>query len=412
MPERKQPAPKSSNADIAETLRAQARRQAIVAELGQRALQGLDMPGLLSEAATLAASGLEVELSQILERTPPSGTLQPRAGRGWKPGAGRTSVGAGALSHAGFTLLAGAPVIMQDLDRETRFTPSEQLRSQGVKSGVGVTIAGREADQPFGVLAAYSTRRRGYTPDDVHFLETVANVLAAALIRMHQEDVRRLLLERVMSAQEDERRRIARELHDETAQVLTTLLVGLRTIESAPSMPLAQARASHLAGITTQAIASVGRLARGLHPSVLQDLGLGPALQRYADEHAEVLGIQISVEEKLGGRRLTPDVETSLFRIAQEAIANVGKHAHATQAWVSVRKSRGSVVLEVEDDGCGLGERALSGAIASGRLGLQGIRERAAFLGGESEIDSEPGEGTRIRVRIPLAAASVAGGAR
>jgi len=97
---------------------------------------------------------------------------------------------------------------------------------------------------------------------------------------------------------------------------------------------------------------------------------------------------------------------------AQEAIANVGKHAHASQAWVSVRKSRGSVVLEVEDDGCGLGERALSGAIASGRLGLQGIRERAAFLGGESVIDSEPGEGTRIRVRIPLAAASVAGGAR
>jgi signal transduction histidine kinase len=401
--------PRRASADIAETLRAQARRQAIVAELGQRALQGLELSALLSEAAALAASGLEVELSQILERSP-TGEMLPRAARGWRPGGGRAGVRAGGLSHAGFTLQAGEPVIVEDLDRETRFQPSEQLRGQGVKSGVGVTIAGRESGQPYGVLAAYSARRRGYSPDDVHFLETVANVLAAALIRRHEEDVRRLLLERVMSAQEDERRRIARELHDETAQVLTTLLVGLRTIEDAPSMPLAQARAAHLAAITTEAIASVGRLARGLHPSVLQDLGLGPALQRYATEHAEVLGLQIGVDEQLGGRRLAPEVETSLFRIAQEAIANVGKHARAANAWISVRRRRGSVVLEVEDDGCGFGETALSGAIASGRLGLQGIRERAAFLGGEAEIDTKAGAGTRICVRIPLANASAAAG--
>jgi signal transduction histidine kinase len=402
----------SPDGDIAAALLVQARRQASVAELGQRALEGLDLNSLMSSSAALAARGLDVEMAEILERRPPDGSLRPRAAHGWRAGAGRTDEAPGSASHAGYTLLSAEPVIMEDLERETRFTPSARLRGAGALSGVAVAIAGREPELPFGVLAAYSTRRRSYGPDDVHFLETVAYVLAAAVIRKREDEMRRLLLERVMSAQEDERRRIARELHDETAQVLTSLLVGLRTVESAPTMSLAQTRASHLAAIAAAAIEAVGRLARGLHPSVLEDLGLGPALIRHATEHADVLGIRISVDERLGDSRLAREVETALFRIAQEALANVGKHARATQAWISLKRARRSVELVVEDDGCGFAvERTLPDAIASGRLGLLGIRERAAFLGGEAEIGSTPAGGTRISVRIPVTAASAAGAA-
>jgi len=137
---------------------------------------------------------------------------------------------------------------------------------------------------------------------------------------------------------------------------------------------------------------------------VLHDLGLGPALVRHAAEHGELLGITISVKtEGLGSRRLPAAVETSLYRIAQEAIANVGKHARATRASVVLKRGRSAVELTVKDEGRGFRvERALPAATASGRLGLHDIRERTALLGGEASIVSKPGKGTTVSVRIPL----------
>jgi signal transduction histidine kinase len=381
---------------------ARAERQTRLAGLGQSALKGAPLDVLMRDAAALAASGLGVEQAQVLERVP-DGALVPRAGHGWKPGAARDGGDERQASHAAFTLQAGGPVVLADLAKETRFPPSHRLRAHGVRSGLAVPVAGRESGAAFGVLAVYSSRLRSYGSEDVSFLETLAYLLAAAVIDRREAGLRRLLLQRVMSAQEDERRRLARELHDETGQVLTSLLVGLRTIEDAPSQDLVRVRASRLTAITAEAIASVGRLSRGLHPSVLQDLGLGPALSRHASDHSEALGIRISVDERLGSRRLPPEVETSLFRIAQEAITNIGKHSGASQAWICLRRTQRAVTLEVKDDGRGfLVEDALSLAIGSGRLGLQGMRERAAFLGGEAQVDSRPGAGTRIQVRIPL----------
>src|SRR5207302_11209281 len=141
----------------------------------------------------------------------------------------RESVGAGSVSQAGYTLLSSEPVVVRDLQTETRFVVPRILREHGAESGLSVIIHGHV--EPFGVLSAFTTERRVFTQDDVHFLQAVANVLAAAVERKRLEDERaqhdKELAVRVLQAQEAERKRIARELHDETAQTLSILLTNL-----------------------------------------------------------------------------------------------------------------------------------------------------------------------------------------
>jgi PAS domain S-box-containing protein len=390
-----------------DALQARIRQQAAVADLGQRALEVADLPSLLSDAAVVVSRTLGVDLCGIFEQSPDRRELVLRAGVGWPAEMiGRARIGAGSGSQGGFTLLAGEPVILEDLATEARFSPSRLLTDHGVVSGVSVAIPG--GDQPFGVLEAHTTRRRVFTTDDVHFLRAIANVLAAAILRRREDDVRRQLLERVMWAQEDERRRIALELHDETGQALASLLVGLRAVADEPSLPKVKGQTERLRWLVAGTMDGLSRLARGLHPTVLRDLGLVPALSRYAAEHGQLLGISIAVDaEGVDGQRLTPAVEISLYRIAQEALANVGKHASARHARVLLRREDSTVRLVVEDDGEGfaVGE-VLRSAVRSGHLGLHGIRERAAVLGGRAEIDSSPGRGTRVSVSVPLTSVS------
>lgn len=166
---------------------AHARQQAAVAEIGLRALTGTDLPVLLGEAARLVAGILEVEYVEILELLPDGRALRLRAGVGWQDGCvGLATVGAGLDSQAGYTLRSWGPVIVEDLRTESRFSAPPLLRDHGVVSGLSVIIAGR--DRPFGVLGAHSTRQRTFTDDDVHFLQAVANVLAAAIERRRSQD--------------------------------------------------------------------------------------------------------------------------------------------------------------------------------------------------------------------------------
>jgi signal transduction histidine kinase len=214
------------------------------------------------------------------------------------------------------------------------------------------------------------------------------------------ETVHRLLLERTFSAQEEERRRIARELHDEAGQLLTSLLVGLRTLEDSQNIADAKARGHRLREITAQAIDEVGRIARGLHPTVLEDHGLGVALGRYVTEYTKTHNIAVDLTlGELDSGNLPPAVQIGLYRILQEALTNVARHAKAKA--VSIRFARSATALQVavSDNGCGFDSKAV--AVSSNRLGIQGMRERAAMLGGTVSFTSK-GTGTRILVQIPL----------
>src|SRR5271165_607932 len=214
------------------------------------------------------------------------------------------------------------------------------------------------------------------------------------------EAMHRLLLEHELSAQEEERRRIARELHDEAGQLLTSLLVGLRTLEDARKLADVKVQGRRLREITAQAIDEVGRLARGLHPTVLDDHGLGVALSRYVTEYTKTHNIAVDLTlSGLDFSTLPSAAQMGLYRILQEALTNVAKHSGAKA--VSIRCSRLPTALEVTviDDGCGFDAKAV--AVSSHRLGIQSMRERAAMLGGTVTFTSQR-KGTKILVQVPI----------
>jgi PAS domain S-box-containing protein len=245
-------------------------------------------------------------------------------------------------------------------------------------------------------------RFRGY---EGHALGMVVTDLSEQKRKQAEEigqakTMHRLLLERTFSAQEEERRRIARELHDEAGQLLTSLLVGLRTLEDSRNIADAKAQGHRLREITAQAIDEVGRLARGLHPAILDDHGLGVALSRYVMEYTKTHHIAVDLTlGELESCNLGPAVQIRLYRILQEALTNVARHAGAKAVSIVFARSATGLQVAVTDDGRGFDTKAV--AISSDRLGIPGMRERAAMLGGTVTFTSKS-TGTRILVQIPL----------
>jgi signal transduction histidine kinase len=237
-------------------------------------------------------------------------------------------------------------------------------------------------------------------------LETQVHVRTQELERRNTEVLEqskqlRDLSNRLLRSQDDERRRIARELHDEAGQMLTSLLVGLRTLEDVRNLKDVKAQGRRLRKITAQTVDEIGRLARGLHPSVLDDHGLGVALSRYVTEYAKTHGIAVDLTlDELDSSNLPPAVQIGLYRILQEALTNVAKHSGAKV--VSMKFARLATALEiaVTDDGCGFDAKAAT--VASHRLGIQSMRERATMLGGTVSFISQA-DGTKILLQLPLA---------
>ena len=222
--------------------------------------------------------------------------------------------------------------------------------------------------------------------------------------RKKAEEIRSRLLEQVISAQEEERGRIARELHDETGQSLTALLVGLKTVGAARSLEEAKGWAESLRTVASMALHEVGRLAWGLRPSVLDDLGLLATLERYATEYADSYAITVDLKTKgFGGSRLPFYIETTLYRIVQEALTNIVKHAVARKVCIIVEQRDHFVQMIVRDDGRGFDvDATLRTPGTSKGLGLHGMQERAVLLNGSLNIQSRPGGGTTITVGMPL----------
>ena len=218
--------------------------------------------------------------------------------------------------------------------------------------------------------------------------------------------IRRQLLAKTISAQEEERKRLARALHDDSAQTLTAVLMTLKTAEDA--LPAAPDGALRALGRSRSQLEVALREIRGaimdLRPSALDDLGLAAAVRWYADEHLRPLGIKVAFE--IGGdeQRATGAAATAIFRIVQEAVNNVARHSGARRARISLEFGPSAVLTIIEDDGAGFDPEGLRQPQEGGRgLGLLGMRERAELFGGDVEIESGAGRGTSVRVRIPYA---------
>jgi two-component system, NarL family, sensor histidine kinase DevS len=208
-------------------------------------------------------------------------------------------------------------------------------------------------------------------------------------------------LRRIVEGQEIERRRLARELHDETGQALTSVLLGLKAVEDAEDGEAVRQAARDLRELVVAALQDVRRLAVELRPKALDDFGLVPALERLVQMFVEATGIDVQLEAQLGEERLPGAVETTLYRIVQEAMTNVAKHAGARHVSVVLMRRGSSVTAVVEDDGHGF--RVEDVPESRDGIGLSGMRERIALVEGRLEIESSPGAGTTLVAEVPAA---------
>jgi len=232
--------------------------------------------------------------------------------------------------------------------------------------------------------------------EDLRLAETFAARAAVAVDL--SERVARDALRRVVAAQELERKRLARELHDETGQALTSILLGLKEVEQARDHEEARAAAAALRELVVGTLHAVRRLAVELRPKALDDFGLVPALERLAETFGGQTGIEVAFQATIGEERLPAEIETALYRIVQEALTNVVKHAGAHRVSVVLARKDAAVTAVIEDDGRGF---EAGGTHASG-LGLVGMRERLGLLDGRLAIESTQGSGTTIVAEVPI----------
>jgi signal transduction histidine kinase len=248
-----------------------------------------------------------------------------------------------------------------------------------------------------GVIAAHDREDDDprFGEDDLRIAESLAQraAIGVDLSRRVSSDAVR----RVVEAQELERARLARELHDETGQALTSILLGLRTLEQSLESDDAQTEIASVRDLVVSTLHDVRRLAVELRPAALDDFGLAPAIERLVDVHRQDASIDIDLEIHLADARLPAGVETTMYRIVQEALTNVTKHADATRISVLVTRTDKTAVLVVEDDGAGF-----EVSDETSGLGLTGMRERVALVGGRLKIEAGKGSGTTIAAEIPL----------
>ena len=307
-----------------------------------------------------------------------------------------------ALRATGYGLLAaGAGIglmgvlVARALSRSI-VSPIRQLSQQadGMRGGdlsTPVAVAGDHEIQMLARTLDDARARLGATLGELQAFNVrlEEQVAARTAVIVQQDEQRKALVRRLLNATEDERRRLARELHDEIAQLLTVIQLSLHRIDlDTPEMR----HASELLARTQQ---EIHRIIHDLRPSLLDDLGLPSAMQSYAQEHLVRNGLRVGLEidESLPPR---PEIETVIFRIYQELVTNILRHAKAEQVSVELYERDGTIVLAVEDDGQGFDPEARSAG-----AGITGMRERAALVNGTIRFDSEPGSGTHVLVEIP-----------
>ncbi len=272
----------------------------------------------------------------------------------------------------------------------------ETGRRMGARTGLFVPLLLR--GRPVGIVTAHDKEGSDprFSDEDLRLAETLSARVAVAVDL--SERVARDALRSVVSAQELERKRLARELHDETGQALTSILLGLKELEDAGSGTDVSEATTRLRELVVATLQDVRRLAVELRPKALDDFGLVPALERLVETFQEQTGVQVIMEPQLGDERLPSEVETALYRIIQEALTNVVKHAQAARVSIVLSRRGDTVSAVFEDDGRGF----VVDASREGGLGLMGMKERLSLLDGRLLVESSEGGGTTLVAEVPV----------
>lgn len=285
--------------------------------------------------------------------------------------------------------------------------------------GIGISLAvtswvAHKALQPLYQLRTRLGQAKfginGYENVNIDFngseIDQLAVSIDALIIELNQTNRQlKALSQHAINAQEDERKRIARSLHDDTGQALTMLIINLERIEDqiAPEALDLKAKISDTRKLAARTLDDLRKIVYGLRPAILDDLGLIPAIRWYARSNLEAAGIQFNLDVPEDTLQLPTMLTTTLFRITQEAVNNIVRHSQASTASISLRQDQKEIYLQVEDNGLGFEHQQGPGeAIQLEQWGLLGIQERVALVGGEFNIASQPGKGTILQITVPL----------
>jgi signal transduction histidine kinase len=314
---------------------------------------------------------------------------------------------------AGKVAQSGRAVLLEDISSEPDAARIDLISSEGLRAFLSVPL--RAKDNVLGVMNVASYVPHRFTKEDVHLLHSIGDQLGTAIeqailnerLRKARERLRKLARQNLV-AEEEERRRIARELHDETSQSLSGIALQLEALIEM-SAKSGNQDAQFIAGLkkvqslTVQVHKEVSRVISNLHPTVLDTLGLVAAARQHAKNSLQPLNINVTVEVKGTEMRFQPDVEAALFRVVQGTIGNIIKHSKAKNASIVLVYQPDEFSLSIRDDGQGFDVSKLTDIEESGRgRGLFSMRERIGFLGGTSGVESKIGAGTMVWAKIPI----------
>jgi len=314
---------------------------------------------------------------------------------------------------AGRVAQSGKSVQVEDISDDPRTAYADVVRKEGLKAFISVPLRSKES--VLGVINVASHLPHRFTKDDMHLLHSIGDQVGVAIeqARLHEHlgkerDRYRQLARQVLMAQEDARRRLARELHDETSQALSGLALSLQALVDVAEMSTkhddefkARLRKAH--SLAIEISVEVGRIIRELRPTLLDTLGLVPSIRQYAESTLSPLDVDVSLETRGGVDSLPPEVEVGLFRFAQGAIGNIARHANAKSVYIFMERKGNELSMRIADDGRGFDVSEITGIDERGRgRGLFSMKERVSLLGGSCSVKSQPGEGTTVSASVPV----------
>ena len=367
-------------------------------------LSAINLTALLERVLVVTSGIFGAQLGVVLLVDPESHKLRVRSVTGLGPEFGQGIAISSGQGFTGHIFETGEPDMLPDLTKSSGLLNKDLRGHARALWGVPLKVN----DRVIGVLTLGFRKAYEWLPSELELLRAVAERSAMAIDRARMTDALREREMRIvelsghlLKAQEEERKRISRELHDETGQALMVIRLYLGMLDGSVKTDEAKAKIGELLGVVDRTIEGIRRIIGRLSPLVLQELGMISAIRKEAKDLTKNAGVRAHVEISENFGRLDPVIETAIYRVVQESLHNVAKHAKAHNVEIHLERKGETLKLSIEDDGTGM--RPVTNP-ARPTFGLAGMHERVATLGGQMKVISRPGEGTKIKISVPLPA--------